>query len=183
MSDTTGLSGERMKPGRVQVYTGNGKGKTTAAVGLAIRACGAGLKVFFGQFFKTGDSSEIQLIRKRCPEIHVESFGGGRFVRGKPSDSDIAAARRGLARLHDAVAAGNYDMVVADEANVAVHKGLLDEADLLELIAAAGPGVELVITGRNAAPALLERADLVSEIYSRKHYLRRGTPARKGIEF
>jgi cob(I)alamin adenosyltransferase len=168
--------------GYIQVYTGEGKGKTTAAVGLALRAAAAGLRVFIGQFIKAGGSGEIALLQQRCPEIAVEAFGRGRFIRGKPAPEDVEAARRGLSRLREAVSSGAYDLVVADEANGAVHAGLFPVAALLELADARRPEVELVFTGRDAHPDLVARADLVTDMRKIKHYFDAGVPARKGIE-
>ncbi len=168
--------------GYVQVYTGDGKGKTTAAVGLAVRAVGAGLRVFFGQFIKAGDSSEIKFLAAACPRLTVRHFGRGRFLRGQPAAEDIALARQGLQTLLGALASGDYDLVVADEANGAVGAGLLAVEDLLSLVAARPAAVELVITGRNAPLALLERADLVTEMRCLKHYFSAGVAARPGIE-
>lgn len=168
--------------GRVQVYTGDGKGKTTAAVGLAVRACGAGLRVFFGQFIKGGDSSELEFFRMRCPEVHCEHFGRGRFVRGKPAAEDLGLARLGLDRLRAAVASGSYDLVIADEANGAVKAGLFAVGELLSLIPARAAHVELVFTGRDAHPDLVAMADLVTEMRCVKHYFGQGIAARKGIE-
>ncbi len=168
--------------GYVQVYTGDGKGKTTAAIGLAVRACGAGLRVYFAQFIKAGDSSEIRWLQKFCSQMRIEAFGRGRFLRGRPAPEDLALASQGLERLRQAVTSGEFDLVVADEANGAVQAGLLSISDLLALIDIRKPDVELVFTGRNAHPELIERADLVTELRAVKHYLNAGVPARKGIE-
>ena len=168
--------------GHVQVYTGDGKGKTTAAVGLAVRACGAGLRVYLGQFLKDGSSSEIRLLRARCPEIKVEHFGTGRFVTGSPSAGEIAAARAGLNALADALASAAYDVVIADEINVACHVGCLTPADVLRLLDLRPPHVELVLTGRDADPRVLERADLVTEMKSIRHYFDAHQAGRPGIE-
>jgi cob(I)alamin adenosyltransferase len=168
--------------GCVQVYTGDGKGKTTAAVGLAVRAAAAGLRVFFGQFIKAGDSSEIQFLKQLCPNVTLEAFGRGRFIRGQPAPEDIALAREGLQKLRAALQSGRYDLVVADEANGAVAAGLFPVAELLALLDLRPPNVELVTTGRNAPPALVERADLVTEMKCVKHCFQAGIPARRGIE-
>ncbi len=168
--------------GHVQVYTGDGKGKTTAAIGLAVRAAGHGWRVLIVQFIKGQPSGELDLLRRRCPEIAVEQYGGGRFIHGTPAPEDIEAARRGLDRLRGAVTAGVYNMVVADEANGAVACGLFPVAALLELIDARRPDVELVFTGRDAHPDLIARADLVTEMRMIKHYYAAGVAARPGIE-
>lgn len=164
------------------VYTGDGKGKTTSAVGLALRAAAAGLRVYFGQFIKPGDSSEIDYFDKYCPTITVAGFGRGVFVFSPPDPEDIRRARRGLDCLRQAIQSGDYDLVVADEANSAVEAKLFPVEELLTLIDLANGQVELVFTGRHARPELIERADLVTEMRCIKHYFGSGTPARKGIE-
>lgn len=172
-----------MKQGYVQVYTGDGKGKTTAALGLALRAVGAGLTVYIGQFVKKGCTSEIKTIRRRFPDIIVRQFGRGCFIRGKPLPADIRCARQGLAALRRAVISARYDLVIADEANCAVAAGVLDVSDLLTLINDKPQKVELVFTGCGAHPRLIRRADLVTRMKAVKHYFRRRIPARKGIEY
>jgi cob(I)alamin adenosyltransferase len=167
--------------GYIQVYTGNGKGKTTAALGLALRGAGAGLRVFVGQFLKQGDYSEIKAL-SRFDTVTVEQFGMGRFVRGRPSNEEKAAARTGYARLCDILTAGAHDLVIVDEGNVAVTCGLISETELLALMDKKPDTVELVITGRGALPAVMDHADLVTEMKEIKHYYHRGVTARKGIE-
>lgn len=168
--------------GYVQVYTGNGKGKTTASLGLTLRAAGAGLRIFICQFMKSGDYSEIKAIRHFPDLITVEQFGTGRFVRNKPSPEEIEAGQKGLARLKEAVTGGNYDVVIAEEANVAVTCGLFPVAELCQIIDHKPENVELVITGRGAAPEVIDRADLVTEMKEIKHYFSNGVQARVGIE-
>ena len=168
--------------GYVHVYTGDGKGKTTAAMGLALRAAGAELKVFIAQFIKSGDYSEIRAIRRLSDLITVEQYGHGRFIEGKPSVEDIRAAAKGVERLKSILASGTYTVVIIDEGNVAVRYGLVTLEDLLDLIRLKPDDVELVITGRDADPELIERADLVTEMKEIKHYYRKGVSARVGIE-
>jgi cob(I)alamin adenosyltransferase len=168
--------------GFVQVYTGDGKGKTTAALGLALRAAGAGLKVFIGQFIKMGDYSEIKALERFPDLIRVEQFGLGRFVGGKPSPEDIAAARSGLERVREAIASGEYQMVILEEANVAVKYGLFPVQELLRLIIDKPVDMEMVITGRGASSRIIEAADLVTEMKVVKHYFEKGVRARIGIE-
>ena len=168
--------------GCVQVYTGDGKGKTTAATGLAVRAVGAGMRVFIGQFIKGRDSSEMKLLRERCPEIEVEQFGEGRFVRGKPSEEAIAKAHHGIERLQKVLVSGKYDMVIADEANGALSAGVITMSELMSLVDLRPANVELIITGRSAPSDLIERADLVTEMKCIKHYFDAGIYARDGIE-
>lgn len=181
-----GLRKEKRKKdamqGYVQVYTGDGKGKTTAALGLALRAAGAGLRVFIAQFMKGADNSESEALRRFDDLIDVKRHGSGQFIKEIPSEEDIEAARQGLADARRALASGEYQLVILDEANVAVHFGLFSVKDLLDLIAARPPEVELVITGRRAAWEIIEVADLVTEMVEVKHYFAQGVEARKGIE-
>lgn len=168
--------------GYFHIYTGNGKGKTTAALGLAVRAAGAGLKVYFAQFIKGGKYSELKALQRFDDLVTVEQFGLGRFIKGKPRQADIEAARQGLARMKKVVASGEYGVVILDEANVALSCGLFSLAELEELIAARAEQTELVITGRGAVAELIDKADLVTEMHEVKHYYNSGVDARVGIE-
>ncbi len=168
--------------GYTQVYTGNGKGKTTAAIGLAIRAAGAGLKVYIAQFIKMGDYSEIKALRRYTDLITVEQFGLGRFTDGKPLPEDIAAAQKGLRHVKSILASQEYKVIILEEANVAAKFGLIRVQDLLGLIINKPYDTELVITGRYASPRVIESADLVTEMKPVKHYFEKGVPARVGIE-
>ena len=173
-----------METGQFQVYTGDGKGKTTAALGLALRASGAGLRVYIGQFMKCGDFSEIASL-KRLPGIAVEQYGSDRgLLIGRSAEAeDLNCARAGLERLKAALASGEYDVVIADEINCTLAFGLLHKADLVALIDCRPECVELVFTGRGAAQAVLEKADLITEMRPVRHYYRdKRLPARKGIE-
>ncbi len=166
----------------VHVYTGEGKGKTTAALGLAIRAAGADHKVFLAQFIKGGHYSELNALKRFEDLITVEQFGLGRFINGTPAESDINAARHGLKKLKDILASGDYKVVIMDEANIALHYHLFSIEELLDLIDCKAEETELIITGRKAAPEILERADLVTEMKAVKHYFKEGVKARVGIE-
>jgi cob(I)alamin adenosyltransferase len=168
--------------GYVQVYTGNGKGKTTAAIGLAVRAAGAGLKVFIVQFIKQGEYSEIKTLKKLSEMITVEQYGMGRFVDGKPTAEDIDIAGEGLTRVKQVMLSGKYDVIILEEANVAVKYGLIPVQELIDVITAKPESVEMVITGRNASPLILDKADLVTEMKPVKHYYNKGVMARLGIE-
>jgi cob(I)alamin adenosyltransferase len=168
--------------GYTQVYTGNGKGKTTAAIGLAIRAAGAGLKVYIAQFIKMGDYSEIKALRRFSDLITVEQFGLGRFTDGKPMREDIAAAQKGLERVKSIMASEEYNVIILEEANVAAKYGLIRVQDLLGLIINKPRDLELVITGRHASSRVIENADLVTEMKPVKHYFEKGVLARVGIE-
>lgn len=168
--------------GYVQVYTGDGKGKTTAALGLAVRAAGSGLRVWIGQLMKKGDYSEVALVERFGGLIQMEQFGTGKFVMGKPSEEDIRAAAEGLSRAEAVMAAGEADVLIIDEANVALAFGLFSVERLLSLIRRKPDDVELVLTGRGAHPDIVEAADLVTEMKCIKHYYEKGVPARRGIE-
>jgi cob(I)alamin adenosyltransferase len=167
--------------GYTQVYTGNGKGKTTAALGLALRAAGAGLKVFIAQFIKMGDFSEIKSLKRFSDLITVEQFGLGRFDN-KPSPSDFEAARKGLNKVKTIILSDEYNVIILEEANVAVKHGLISVEELINLIVNKPDDKELVITGRGASPQVIEHADLVTEMRLIKHYYQKGVRARIGIE-
>ena len=168
--------------GYIQVYTGNGKGKTTAALGLAIRAAGAGLKVFIAQFIKMGEYSEIKALKRFKDLIKVEQFRSGRFIKGKPSASDIEAARKGVEKVKAVFTSGQHNVIIMEEANVAAGLGLLSVDDILKIMDEKPKDVELVITGRGADSRIIEKADLVTEMKEVKHYFQKGVKARIGIE-
>ena len=171
--------------GYVQVYTGNGKGKTTAAVGLALRAAGHGMRTYIGQFLKGRPTGELESARKLSPLIVIEQFGRKEFVHvgpGDPDDEDVARARAGLAKCRQAMLSGEFRIVVLDEVNTAVHFGIMAEQEVLDLLAKKPADVEVVLTGRYAPTSFLERADLVTEMKDIKHYYDRGFKAREGIE-
>ena len=171
-----------MKKGYIQVYTGDGKGKTTASLGLSLRAAGAGLRVYIAQFLKSGDYSEIKALGRFEDLITVEQFGLGRFIKNRPSDEDIAAGARGIAKIKQVLSEGRHDVVIAEEGNTAAACGVFPVETLVELIESRPESVELVITGRGAAPEVIERADLVTEMQAVKHYYEQGVMARVGIE-
>lgn len=171
-----------MRKGYIQVYTGNGKGKTTAALGLAVRAAGAGLRIYIAQFIKKQKCSEHVLLDELSDRITVKRFGRGLIMGRKPSPADIAAAREGYDEAKEILLSGEYDVMVLDEANVATHYGLITVEDLLELMAMKPNNVELVITGRYADEKVIEAADLVTEMRDIKHYGNEGVQARRGIE-
>jgi cob(I)alamin adenosyltransferase len=166
----------------VQVYTGDGKGKTTAALGLALRAAGAGLSVFIGQFCKARQTSEHVALRRFADLITVRQYGTESFITGEPSDEDRALARQGLVAAGEALGSGRYRIVILDEVNLATHFGLVSVDEVLALIAARPPEVELVLTGRRADPRVIAAADLVTEMVEVKHPYANGLLARKGIE-
>ncbi len=165
----------------IQVYTGNGKGKTTAAIGLAVRASGAGLKVYIAQFCKGRTYSEIKAL-KDIKRIKIEQFGRSCFIKRKPNKEDMILARRGLTSVRDAVTGGKYGVIILDEINIAMKFKLVSFNDLVRIIDRVPAKMELVLTGRYAPGPLIKRADLVSEIKEIKHYYNNGVMARKGIE-
>lgn len=170
------------EPGYVHVYTGDGKGKTTAALGLALRAAGAGWRVFFAQFIKGMSYSELSALEPLFDSITIRQFGQACFVDREPEKVDFDFAERGLGECRKAAVSGEYKLVVLDEANVAVAFGLLPLDDLIALIDCKHSSVELVITGRWAHRRVIERADLVTEMQEIKHYYQQGVIARAGIE-
>lgn len=168
--------------GYIHIYTGDGKGKTTAALGLVLRAVGAGKRVCLIQFLKTGDYSEIKALRQLKPQVRIEQFGTGRFVRGRPTAEDRAMAEKGLDAALLALAGGEHDLVILDEINVAGALGLVEVQAVLKGLQERASHVEVVLTGRRAPSAWCEAADLVTEMQARKHYFERGVTARVGIE-
>ena len=172
-----------MKQGYVQVYTGDGKGKTTAAVGLAMRAAAAGLRVYFCQFMKYGPTGELDAFRLFGDLIACEQFGTGDELSAPDATADAQAAKRGLAVARDMMLSGAYDVVVLDEANVADSLGYFGPDALVDLVLERPENVELVVTGRGASDTLTAVADLVTEMREVKHYYEEGVLARRGIEF
>jgi len=168
--------------GYVQVYTGEGKGKTTAALGLALRASGAGLKVYFAQFVKGMKYSELKAVEELSDHITLKQYGRARFIMGMPEKEDIHMARDGLKEAREIMLSGRYQIIVLDEANIATHLNLFSVQDLLDLIRLKPDDVEIVITGRYADPEIIEAADLVTEMKETKHYYKAGVLARDGIE-
>lgn len=168
--------------GYLQVYTGNGKGKTTAAIGLAIRAAGAGLSVLFAQFVKGRRYSEMTALERFSDQITVRQYGRRCFIVEEPTDQDIEAAAQGLAAVRESLKSGAYQLVILDEANIALYYNLFTVDELLSAIRERSPGCEVVVTGRYAPQELIDAADLVTEMKEVKHYYARGVEARTGIE-
>lgn len=171
-----------MERGYIQVYTGNGKGKTTAALGISLRSLCAGKKVFFGQFMKGQDYSELHA-PQYLPLFTMEQFGTPEFVTGKPSEEDIEKARRGLSKMKEVLLSGEYDLVVFDELNTTLYFGMLDVGDVLALLDQKPEHTEVILTGRYAPQEIIDRADLVTEMKEIKHYYANGVLARVGIEY
>lgn len=174
----------RLKPGLIQVYTGDGKGKTTAALGLALRAAGQGLQVVVIQFMKGwphyGELASVELL----PNVSLHQYGRPDFVdKQKTQPEDARLAKEALQHARQIIAEGAVDVVILDEVNVAVDFGLIDLSDLLPLLDAKPEHVELVLTGRKAHPEVMKRADLVTEMLDIKHPFDAGVTGRQGIEY
>ncbi len=171
-------------PGFIQVYTGNGKGKTTASLGMALRAAGHGYKTIMIQFMKGKiDYGELKARKMLEPYLEIVQAGGPHFIKkGSPSADDIRMANQGLERAREAFAGAAYDIVILDELNVAIDFGLIPVGRAVELIRQKPGNVELIITGRYAPREILDLADLVTEMKEIKHYYQKGVQARDGIE-
>lgn len=174
----------KLEQGLVQVYTGEGKGKTSAAFGLALRAIGRGLKVYVIQFIKGGfDYGELYMVDK-LPNLKLKAFGRGEFVTEKPpGKEDVELAQEALALAEEVVKTGEYDIVILDEINVALNLKLINLDEVLELIKNKPKHVELILTGRYAPKEIIEAANLVTEMKKIKHPFNNGYEARKGIEY
>lgn len=169
--------------GYVQVYTGDGKGKTTAALGLALRASGAGLSVIIIQFMKGRRYSEIDAI-ERCKNITIQQFGRDEFVSKKnPEQVDIDFAQKGVQHAEKIISEGTFDVVILDEINVAVDYNLIRVEQVLHLINIKPKHTELILTGRYAHAEIIKSADLVSEILDIRHPYKKGVLSRKGIDW
>lgn len=168
--------------GYIHLYTGNGKGKTTAAIGLAIRAAGAGKRVFIAQFVKGMHYSELDAL-KRFPEIEIRQYGLDCFIKNEPTQKDIDAARAGLAEVVKIIAENRFDILILDEICIALYYHLFEEEEIIDLLKTKPEEMEVVLTGRYAPDALFEIADLVTEMKEIKHYYNNGVAAREGIEF
>jgi cob(I)alamin adenosyltransferase len=173
-----------LEKGLVQVYTGNGKGKTSAAFGLALRATGRGLKVYMIQFIKGGfDYGELYTVKK-LPNFTLKAFGRGKFVTSKPPQKeDMRLAQEALHFAEQVIQSRSSNIVILDEINVALDLKLISLEDVLKLIKSKPSDLELVLTGRNAPEEIVEAADLVTEMKEVKHPFSKGTEARKGIEY
>ncbi|MEY8415682.1 cob(I)yrinic acid a,c-diamide adenosyltransferase [Tissierella praeacuta] len=170
-----------MGKGYIHVYTGNGKGKTTAALGLSLRAIFAGKKVFFGQFIKGMDYSELES-QRYLPNFKIQQFGRDCFIYNNPTDEDIRMAKEGLEICKRILNSHEYDIVVLDEINIATYYRLLDPDDIIDILKNREPKIEVILTGRYADEKIIEFADLVTEMKEIKHYYYKGVEARKGIE-
>ena len=175
-----------MEKGYIQVYTGDGKGKTTAALGLAMRAVGRGLRVIMFQFLKGSGSGELETAKRLAPEFEIRRFSRPGKFAWQLTNEEKESLRQDSLRLcrevMDCMVAGTYDLIILDEIMGAIHYGLLAMEEVCRLVDTKPAGVELVLTGRDAPEEIVKRADLVTEMKAVKHYLSQGVPARIGIE-
>jgi cob(I)alamin adenosyltransferase len=178
------MTRKRLSYGMIQVYTGNGKGKTTAALGLACRASGYGYKTFIIQFMKGNiEYGELEAAKKLAPYLTIKQMGRDCFVkRENPDPQDIKLARDALDLARKVLSGGGYDIVVLDEINVAIDFGLIKQGEVLKMMDERPSHVELILTGRYATHQIMERADLVTEMMDIKHYYQKGVQCRTGIE-
>jgi len=171
-----------LKKGYIHIYTGDGKGKTTAALGLALRASGHGLRTYMGQFMKGQHYGEHDAFDKN-PLMTFELYGKNTFIHvEEKNDEDVAMAVEGLQKATQAMLSGKYELIILDEVNVAIHFGLLTCQMVQDLIEKKPEHVELILTGRRAPSELIELADVVTEMKEVKHYYQNGIMARDGIE-
>jgi cob(I)alamin adenosyltransferase len=178
------MTRKRLKQGLIQVYTGDGKGKTTCSLGLALRAVGQGFKVFMVQFLKSDDTGEVQAAQRLAPDFTIQSFGIPGFPKlTDPDPKTVDAARQAFALARQVILAGDHDLVILDEVNLCLTYGLVPLEEMLEVLRQRPPSVEVVLTGRAAPPELVELADLVTEMRPVKHYFEAGVKARRGIEW
>ena len=170
--------------GIVQVYTGSGKGKTTAAWGQALRACGWGMRAVVIQFMKDGRNSGEIAASASIENLKFECFGSGGFVeKGQPLPEDLKLAAKGLRKAEEILKAGTCDILILDEINVALDFGLIEEEAVLRLLDLRPPDMQLVLTGRGARTSIIQRVDLVTEMREIKHPYASGRKAEKGIEY
>ncbi len=172
-----------MKKGFVQIYTGDGKGKTTAALGLTLRACGHGLHIFIAQFTKGMDYGELSSLKRFADLVTIRQYGRSCFIHNRPEEEDIRLARSGWKEVREALVDGKHDIIILDELGIALHYELLSLKEVEELIREKPEGLELVLTGRKMPEELFALADLVTEMREIKHYYREGVKAREGIEY
>lgn len=167
--------------GYIHVYTGNGKGKTTAALGLSVRAVCAGKSVFMGQFIKGMEYSELKAMNY-LPNFTIKQYGKECFIYRDPKKEDLEFAKRGLLEIKGIINSGKYDIIILDELNIALHYNMFSTEDVLEILENRPKNVEIIITGRYAKDEILEKADLITEMKAVKHYYKSGVKARLGIE-
>lgn len=174
----------KLEKGFIQIYTGNGKGKSTAAIGQAVRAAGYGFKTYIAQFMKEYPYSELKSLEFLKEFITIEQFAGDDFVYRKelPNKIEMDKARRGLEIAKAKMLSGKFDIIILDEVCVSIHFGLFNDEEILTFMKMKPDSVELILTGRYCPDKLMEAADLVTEMKALKHYYLDGVLARKGIE-
>lgn len=172
-----------MKNGMIQIYTGNGKGKTTAALGLTLRACGHGFHVFIAQFAKGKPYGELAALKKLDDLVVVNQYGRRCFIHNKPEKEDIDMARTGWEEVKRAASSRKYDLIILDEIGIAIYYMLIPLEEVEDFIRDKPDSLELVLTGRKIPEKLYARADLVTEMRNVKHYYDKGIEARMGMEF
>ena len=178
------MTRERLQQGLIQVYTGDGKGKTTCALGLALRAVGQGFKAYIVHFMKGRDTGEARAAARLAPDLTLRYFGRPGLVNlNAPAREDLDLVREAWNLAREIIASGDWDLVVLDEINLALAYGLIPLEEALEALRRRPAWVEVVLTGRQAPPELVELADLVTEMRPLKHYSAAGVPARRGIEW
>lgn len=170
-----------MNQGYVHVYTGNGKGKSTAAFGMAIRAAMAGKKVYIGQFVKNMAYSETE-ISTLVTNIEIEQLGDGCFIFEPPTESDKLKAQEALKHCHEKIQSKMYDLIILDEINIALFYKLISEQELIDILSLRPFETEIILTGRYASENLIHHADLVTEMKEIKHYYTKGVLSRKGFD-
>ena len=175
---------KKFEKGYIQIYTGNGKGKSTAAIGQAVRAAGFGLRTYIAQFMKEFPYNELNSLKHLSEWITIEQFGGDKFVYKKepPDKIEIDKARRGIAMAKNKMLSRKYDLIILDEVCVAIYFGLFSDEEILTFIKQKPENVEMILTGRYCPDKLIEKADLVTEMNELKHYYQEGITSRKGIE-
>ena len=175
---------QKLKQGFIQIYTGNGKGKTTAAIGQAVRAAGFGLKTYIIQFMKEFPYNELNSLKHLKQWITIEQFCGDEFVYKKelPGKEELAKAKKGLSSAKEKMLSGDFDIIILDEVCVSIYFGLLNTDNILDFIKEKPANVELILTGRYCPAELIEKADLVTEMKEVKHYYEKGILSRRGIE-
>jgi len=174
----------KLNQGFIQIYTGNGKGKSTAAIGQAVRAAGSGFKTYIAQFMKEYPYSELISLKNLSQWITIEQFGGDDFVYKKelPGKEELDKAEQGLQNAKEKMLSNEYDIIILDEAIVAIYFKLIETNDLIKFIKAKPKNVELILTGRYCPEELIDLADLVTEMKEVKHYYQKGVTSRRGIE-
>jgi cob(I)alamin adenosyltransferase len=173
-----------LEKGYIHVYTGNGKGKTTAALGQALRAAGSGLKTYMISFMKDFPYGELRSMQQMNQWIRLDQYGNDDFVLNKepPGEKDFKAAKKALQKAREAMVSGEFNIVIMDEICIAIYFGLFKKEQVLTMLEQKPEPIELILTGRYCPEELIEIADIVTEMVEIKHYYQKGVLARRGIE-